>query len=119
MALLKQVQLARVRKCQGMVGERRQLAAFCILERARALDPIDRQKATVVLEPLARPGANDPGAERGHWKRHAGICPVRWRERHADLRGPKTVDPSVVADVITVQEYSHGIIVVMRKQNGP
>ena len=43
-----------------MVGKRSQLPALCILERARALDPIDRKKATVILEPLARAGAGDP-----------------------------------------------------------
>jgi hypothetical protein len=51
MAFLKQMQLAPVRERQGVVGDHSQLPALCILERARALDPIDRQKATVVLEP--------------------------------------------------------------------
>jgi hypothetical protein len=56
MALLKQVQLALVRKRQGMAGDRNQLPALCILERARALDPIQRKEAPMVLEPRARLG---------------------------------------------------------------
>ena len=63
MAFLKQMQLAPVSERQGLVGDRRQLPPLCIIERAHALDPIERQKATVILEPVARLGAGEPAAK--------------------------------------------------------
>jgi hypothetical protein len=41
MALLKQMKLSLARQRQRMVGDRIQLAAFWLAERARALDAID------------------------------------------------------------------------------
>jgi hypothetical protein len=42
------------RASEGMVGDRIQLATCCFVEPARALGPIDRQKAAMILKPLAR-----------------------------------------------------------------
>jgi hypothetical protein len=65
MPLLKQMQRPLVRERHGKVGNRGQLPAPGIVERARALDPIERKKAAMILESFARAGARDPGRERG------------------------------------------------------
>jgi hypothetical protein len=100
MALLKQVQFTSISKRQGVVGDCSQRPALCYLARARSLDPIDRQEATVILESLARPGASEPGAERGERERHAAVWSVKLREGHADLQVAKSVDRSVIAESI-------------------
>jgi hypothetical protein len=63
MTLLEQVQSPSGSEHQGVVGDRSQPPALCFLERARALGSIEREKAAMVLQPLARLGPSEPGPE--------------------------------------------------------
>ena len=65
--------------------DRSQPPALWFLERARAFVSISRKETTVILEPLARVGAGEPGAQQGG-RKSSVLRPLRISRGHGRCR---------------------------------